>query len=50
MFDTCIYMRESDGMMIVLYVDDLLLIGKADAVTKVQEMIATRFDVFASVW
>ena len=44
-FDTCIYRRESDGMMIALYVDDLLLIGKANAVAKVREMIAARFDV-----
>ena len=44
-FDTCIYIRESDGMMIVLYVDDLLIIGKADMVAEVREKIATRFDV-----
>ena len=41
-FDTCIYIRESDGMMIVLYVDDLLLIGKFDAVGVVRKRIATR--------
>ena len=44
-FDTCIYIRESDGMMIVLYVDDMLLIGKADAVAEVRKKIAGRFDV-----
>ena len=43
-FDTCIYIRD-DGMMIVLYVDDMLLIGKADAVAEVRKKIATRFDV-----
>ena len=44
-FDTCIYIRESDGMLIVLYVDDFLLIGKADAVAKVRDMIAARYHV-----
>ena len=34
-FDTCVYIRESHGMIIVLYVDDLLLIGKANAVVEV---------------
>ena len=44
-FDTCIYIRESDGMMIIFYVDDLLLIGKADEVEVVRKRIAARFDV-----
>ena len=44
-FDTCMYIRESDGTMIVLYVDDLLIIGKADAVVEVRAKIAARFDV-----
>ena len=44
-FDTCIYIRESDEMMIVLYVDDLLIIGKAKAVVEVRKKIAARFDV-----
>lgn len=44
-FDTCIYIRESDGIMIMLYIDNMLLIGKADAVAEVREKIAGRFDV-----
>ena len=44
-FDTCIYIRKSDGMMIVLYVDDMLLMGTAKAVAEVRERIAGRFDV-----
>lgn len=44
-FDTCIYICESDGTMIVLYVDDILLLGKAEAVAEVQERISCHFDV-----
>ena len=43
-YDTCIYIRH-DGTTIVLYVDDMLLIGKAEAVTEARDRIAGRFDV-----
>lgn len=44
-FDTCMYIHESDGTMIVLYVDDLLLIIMADPVAEVQARITCRFDL-----
>ena len=43
-FDPCVYVH-MDGTFILLYVDDLLIIGHQDAVAKVTQRLAERFEV-----
>ena len=43
-FDPCVYIR-SDGTFIVIYVDDLLIIGCYVAVQTIKHRLAQRFDV-----
>ena len=43
-FDPCVYIR-ADGTFIVIYVDDLLIIGSNIAVHAIRHRLAERFDV-----
>ena len=45
-FDPCVYFRE-DGTFILIYVDDLLIIGCYVAVQTIKHRLAERFDVVA---
>ena len=43
-FDPCVYVC-TDGMFILLYVDDLLIIGHQRVVAEVRQQLAERFEV-----
>lgn len=43
-FDPCVYMR-ADGTFILIYVDDLLIIGHSGAVEEIKRRLGERFEV-----
>jgi hypothetical protein len=44
-FDTCNYIRKSDGTILALYVDNMLLMGSNEAVAAIHPEIAACFDI-----
>lgn len=44
-FDPCVYRHLETGVFILIYVDDLLIIGRGPAVAEVKRRLAQRFEV-----